>query len=72
MAIHFRMYPCLENPMDREAWRGYSSWDPKELDTTDCACTHTHTHTHVHIQSRSYTYLMNEYVGKWISKEIQI
>ena len=28
-------YSCLENPMDREAWRGYRSWGPKELDTTE-------------------------------------
>ena len=26
---------CLENPMDRGAWRGYSPWGHKELDTTE-------------------------------------
>ena len=25
-------YPCLENPMDRGAWGGYSSWGCKESD----------------------------------------
>ena len=29
-------YSCLENPMDRGAWRAiYSSWGHKELDTTE-------------------------------------
>ena len=28
-------YSCLENPMDRGAWGGYSSWGPKESDTTE-------------------------------------
>ena len=28
-------YSCLENPMDRGAWLGYSPWDRKELDTTE-------------------------------------
>ena len=26
---------CLENPMDRGAWIGYSPWGHKELDTTE-------------------------------------
>ena len=25
-------YSCLENPMDRGAWQGYSPWGYKELD----------------------------------------
>ena len=25
---------CLEDPMDRGAWLGYSPWGRKELDTT--------------------------------------
>ena len=28
-------YSCLENSMDREAWRTISSWSRKELDTTE-------------------------------------
>ena len=28
-------YSCLENPMDRRAWRGYSPGDHKESDTTE-------------------------------------
>ena len=32
-------YPCLENPMDKGAWVGYSPWSRKELDTIQ----HTHT-----------------------------
>jgi len=27
-------YSCLENSMDREAWKGYSPCGLKELDTT--------------------------------------
>ena len=36
-------YSCLENSMDRGAWRGYNPWGHKELDMTECAHTHTHT-----------------------------
>ena len=28
-------YSLLENPMDRAAWRAYSPWHQKELDTTE-------------------------------------
>ena len=35
---------CLKNSMNRSLV-GYSRWDRKELDTTECL-THTHTHTH--------------------------
>ena len=45
-------YSCLENPMDRGAWRTtYSPWGRKESDTTEQAhtCSHTHTHTHTHM-----------------------
>ena len=28
-------YSCLENPMHRGAWLGYSPWGCKELDTTE-------------------------------------
>ena len=28
-------YSCLENSMDRGAWRGYSPWGHKELDMTE-------------------------------------
>ena len=28
-------YYCLENPMDRGAWRGHSAWGHKELDMTE-------------------------------------
>ena len=28
-------YSCLENSMDREAWRDYSPWSPKESNTTE-------------------------------------
>ena len=33
-------YSWLENSMDRGAWRGYSPWGCKELDTTE-QLTHT-------------------------------
>ena len=28
-------YSCLENPMDRGTWLGYSPWGRKESDTTE-------------------------------------
>ena len=28
-------YSCLENPIDRGAWLGYSLWGHKESDTTE-------------------------------------
>ena len=37
-------YSCLENSMDREAWR--ATWGHKESDTTE-RLKHTHTHTHI-------------------------
>ena len=42
-------YSCLENPMDRGPWRGYSPWDLKESDMTE-QLTHT------------YTYIMNLFI----------
>ena len=39
-------YSCLENPLDRGAWRAYSPWGHTELDTTEAS---EHTHTHVYI-----------------------
>ena len=39
-------YSCLENPMDREAWRSLVHRVTKSLDTTEVTyCTHTCTHT---------------------------
>ena len=40
-----RQYSCLENPMDRGAWRA-TNQGRKELGTQ--LSTHTHTHTHTH------------------------
>ena len=34
-------YSCLENPMDRGAWRGYSPGGHKEADTTEMTNTFT-------------------------------
>ena len=28
-------HSCLENPMDRGVWQGYSPWSRKEADTTE-------------------------------------
>ena len=44
-------YSCLENPMDREAWKTTvhgvtKSWT--QLNAHTRAYTHTHTHTHTH------------------------
>ena len=47
-------YFCLENPMDRGAWRD-TVYGVAELDMAECvrmhAYTHTHTHTHTHTPS---------------------
>ena len=49
-------YPCLENSMDRGAWRSTVLGVTEKSDTTErlsmhvCAHTHTHTHTHTMFQ----------------------
>ena len=37
---------CLENPMDRGAWWGYSPWVAKSQTQLNDSHTHTHTNTH--------------------------
>ena len=48
-------YFCLENPMERGAWRD-TVYGVAELDMAECvrmhACTHTHTHTPHLVNSR--------------------
>ena len=39
-------YPCLENPMDREAWWATVHSITKSQSQLSTAHTHTHTHTH--------------------------
>ena len=39
---------CLENPMDREAWRATVHGATKELDKTEYTQTHIHTHVVFH------------------------
>ena len=41
-------YSCLENSVDKEAWRATVPGVTKESDTTKCMRAHTHTHTHTH------------------------
>ena len=36
-------YSCLENPMDRGAWRANSLWGRQESDMTERLLTHTYT-----------------------------
>ena len=38
-------YSCLEKPMDRGAWLGYSPWGHKELNTTEQLHFHFHQET---------------------------
>ena len=40
-------YSCLENAMDRGAWRALVHWVKKSWSQLS-AYTHTHTHTHIH------------------------
>ena len=46
-------YSCLENPMDRGAWRATVHGGHKESDTTE-QLTQTHTHTHKFYKSRLF------------------
>ena len=39
-------YSCLDNSMNRRAWRATVYGVAKESDTTEHTHTHTHTHTH--------------------------
>ena len=43
-------YSCLENPMDRGAWRATSPRGCKELDMTERLHSFTHSYTHTHAQ----------------------
>ena len=38
---------------------GYSPWDPKELDMTECVhmCVHAHTHTHTHVRTHTHWFI---------------
>ena len=38
-------YSCLGNPIDREAWQGYSSWGCKASDITYCLNNRSFLHT---------------------------
>ena len=42
-------YSCLENPIDRGLWQGYSPWDLKESDMTE-------------LLAHTYTYIMNLFI----------
>ena len=42
-------YSCLENPMDRGAWGGYSPWGRKESNTTERLSTMT-------VKARNYRF----------------
>ena len=44
---------CLENPMDRGAWRATAHEVTKSQTQLTHTLTHTHTHTHTHIQHTS-------------------
>ena len=41
-------YSCLENPLDRGAWPGFSPWGRKESNTTEA--TQHSTYIHINIQ----------------------
>ena len=45
---------CLENPMDRRAWRAtVHGVTESQIGLSACACTHTHTYTHTQCVSPS-------------------
>ena len=46
---------CLENSMDREAWRATAHGGPKGLDPTEHIRTRTHTYTHTHTHTHTDT-----------------
>ena len=54
-------YSCLENPMDRGAWRSVGL---QELDTTE----HTHTHTTSSFCSNQYLRRAPSMISWWMSK----
>ena len=57
-------YSCLENPMDRQGWLGYSAQGRKELDTTERPLTHSLTMTKIVHQDRlcSECYRILQYI----------
>ena len=42
-------YSCLENPMDREAWRATVPWSHKELDMTEQLNNNPHSTELLHV-----------------------
>ena len=48
METHYQ-HSCLENPMDRGAWRATVHRDSESDVTEAIGHVHTHTHTHTHI-----------------------
>ena len=49
-------YSCLENPMGREVWGGYTTVhgvSKSQLEMTEHTHTHTHTQTHTHIHTQT-------------------
>ena len=49
-------YSCLENAMDRRAWRATVHRVVKS-DMTVCACARAHTHTHTRTHTHIYIYI---------------
>ena len=41
-------YSCLENPMDRGGFAGYTPWGSRTGLSDSLSLSHTHTHTHTH------------------------
>ena len=65
---HPLQYPCLENPMDKGAWRATVHGVAKSQTQLSDSHTHTHTHTHTyilsHIISSSYWWWVGVLQGK--------
>ena len=67
-------YSCLENPMDRGAWRATVHGVTQSRTQSNLARAHTHAHAHTHTHTHTHTVLVLvpsiNYLVKQISKDL--